>query len=136
MFNFKEKPVQTVILIMALFVVINIFGTKAFDLLIPKQSQTIFYKMVDDAVEKSLIKHLDQIFNSDLDYPVTILVLEFGIFKTAEEVEDRVKFLKQNQWNAQVAAMKVVAKNEFAIKSLESKLYDKKFVKIIIQGFE
>jgi hypothetical protein len=136
MFNLKEKPIRTIIIILIVFVLFNILGMKAIDLIIPEQSQTIFYRMVDDAVEKSIKKHLDKIYNSDFEYPVTLLVEDFGKLKTSYEVENKVKFLEENGWNAQIAAIKVVARNEYAKTCLKKRLYDENFIKIIVRDYE
>ena len=136
MLDFKEKPTKIIITFMIVFLFLNILGTKAFDLIVPKQSQTVFYRMVDEAVEKSLKKHLDKIYNSDFEYPVMLLAEDFGKMKTAYEVEEKVKFFQQNGWNAQIAAIKIVARNEYAKLALEKKLYNENFIKIIICNYE
>jgi len=61
-------------------------------------------------------------------YPVMLMAKEVETFNSAGQVDDRVAFLENNKWNAQLAAMEYLAENTSALETLREKVvYDEVF---------
>jgi len=52
-----------------------------------------------NTMEESLVRIEKQLSHAD-DYSIILLTLEMNTFRTASEVDERVDFLLENQWNA------------------------------------
>jgi hypothetical protein len=65
------------------------------------------------------------------NYAVILLDKEFGQMTTAEEVYERIRFLEENKWNAQLSALSVINRNVDAKEALRRLInYDQVFVAI------
>ena len=72
---------------------------------------SILEGVIDSRLEpiQSDIDEMKGMLKTRNQYAVQLIFIEVKDFSTAEEVDDRFNFLMENNWNAQIAALKCLA---------------------------
>ena len=75
----------------------------------------------------------ESIEQSAVRYSVTILSLEMKNYREPEQVDLRVQFWKDNNWNAQLAALKLVSCSQVGKRQLKRCLYDERIFRTLME---
>ena len=88
-------------------------------------SEDVIEAVIGDAIDRKvapLQESLDRIeekLSYENDFAVQMILLEVADMRTAEEVDSRINFLEDNNWNSQLAALRYLANNHEARAALE-----------------
>ena len=68
-------------------------------------------------------------------YSLELIELETRGIRTAEQMDKKVKTWHVMEWNAQLAALKIVSESKIARKKLEELIYDKSIYKALLSTY-
>jgi hypothetical protein len=109
-------------------------GSSVWKVAFPKaagMTEDVIEALVGDVIDKrvapmeeSLVR-IEEALRKEVEFPVSILVLEMNRFSTPKEVDDRVDIWESQVWGVQLAAMKYVSEHKDAQERLRDMIiYD------------
>lgn len=93
-------------------------------------------QIIQESVEEEFKKNIDKIYNSDYNYSLELVRFSFKECRTEQDVIEKISFYEENEWGAQISAMKTIVNNDYAINKLPSVLYKPDFARIIIVKYK
>ncbi|MDC7224239.1 MAG: hypothetical protein PQJ60_10900 [Spirochaetales bacterium] len=104
----------------------DVVEQKIFPLADQQKKQTLILEQQGKKIDE-----LQDSFDLYMSYPILLIAKEVESFKTAREVDERINFLEDNCWNAQLAALEYLADNPESVQVLRTKIvYDEVFFAI------
>jgi len=86
----------------------------------------------------SMIQHViaqsikESIEDAKVDYSLQLMLAETKNIRTTKEVDAKITFWKDNNWNAQLVALKIVLNSEYATEQLRKMMYNEQVYKALI----
>jgi len=136
--DFFEKHYR-VLMLAGLFILLTFFGfSQLREAIFPNSaniSEEVITALIGNVLDKrvstmeeSLTRIERQLTHAD-DFSIILLTLEMNTFRTAIEVDERIDYLIENKWNAQLAALRFIAKHPEALEDLEKQIvYEEVFL--------
>ena len=95
---------------------------------VANMSQEVIEAIIGDVVDEKIdpieekTDRILELVSFDNSYPVIMIATEVSELRTAEAVHARVDFFEDNNWNAQIAAMRYMAQNPDSFIELERRV--------------
>jgi hypothetical protein len=85
--------------------------------------------MIEHVITQSIQKSLREV---KVDYSLQLMQMETKNVRTPMAMDQKVQFWKDNNWNAQIVAMNIVLKSEYAKKKIKETIYNEEVYKAFI----
>ncbi|MGD8305202.1 MAG: hypothetical protein PVF17_00985 [Ignavibacteria bacterium] len=85
--------------------------------------------MIEHVITQSIQKSLRE---AKVDYSLQLMQMETKNVRTPTAMDKKVKFWKDNNWNAQIVAMNIVLRSEYAKKKIKETIYNEEVYKAFI----
>lgn len=111
---------------------------RAFNPDVNKITSDVINALVGDVIDarmqpmKESLARIEDRLSNENDYSVILMAEEVNKFRTAKEVDDRVSFLIENNWNAQIAAMRYLSQNSDAREALKTMIIYEEVYKALL----